>query len=101
MVRILLATLFLMAIPFVVYAIYETLRRGPDGLGARRPAAWESETVTRLGLGGCALAIVGFLALWGLENAGPKDGRYEPARYEDGKLIPGRIVPATAPDEGA
>ena len=88
MIRILLAALAMIAVPFVIYFLYDLVRGGPEGSGARNPKDWERESVLNLGLVGlflAALAIVGVVATGG----GSHDGTYTPARIENGKLIDG------------
>jgi len=41
MIRILLAVLAVIAVPFVIYFLYDLARRGPDGTGVRNPKDWE------------------------------------------------------------
>ncbi len=88
MIRILIAALAMIAVPFVIYFLFDLARGGPQGEGARNPKDWERESVLNLGLVGlflAALAIVGVVATGG----GSADGTYTPARIENGKLIDG------------
>jgi len=85
MIRILLAALAMIAVPFVIYFLYDLAR---SGSGARNPKDWERDSVLNLGLVGlflAALAIFGVVATGG----GSRDGTYTPARIENGKLIDG------------
>ena len=81
--RLLLTIIVPLLLPTAVYLIW--LRAaGTDG-GNERTWLW-------LGVAGVALAalVVGVLTLSG----GGVDGVYVPPHMEDGRLVPGRIVPA-------
>jgi peptidoglycan/LPS O-acetylase OafA/YrhL len=84
--RTILTQLLLFFAPFAIYALvlYATQR------DARGRENWPAKVVASLAIAGCALVIAGlfFFAHFG---GSPTSGVYEPARYEDGKLIPGRI----------
>ncbi len=92
--RILILILALGSLPFVVAALAEWLR---DRSGWRRRTLWGRERLQRLALLGLALAAAGSLAMALAMDPGGRSGRYEPARFENGKVTPGRIVPE-APD---
>ena len=88
MIRMLLAALAMIAVPFVIYFFYDLARRGPDGNGARNPKDWERDSVLNLGFVGlflAAVAIIGVVATGG----GSREGTYIPVRIENGKLIDG------------
>ena len=88
MIRIVLVIIALLAVPFVVYFLYDLARRGPDGRGAPSPKDWEEDRILNLGLAGLALAVVGMVAVLAF-GGGSRDGEYFPARIENGKLIDG------------
>lgn len=88
MIRLVGLYLFLFALPFVLYAayVYLTRRTLPEG-GVYAGAPWMSLAAT-----GVVLAIVSFLAI-AVFSGGDPDSVYVPARLEDGKIVPGRLVP--------
>lgn len=88
MIRIVLLTLALMAVPFLVYGLYEIIRSGPDGTGARSPRDWERDSMLNLGFVGLALGVAGIVFVLAT-SGGSRDGTYTPARIENGKLIDG------------
>lgn len=86
MARTLLTQILLFLAPFAIYAIvlYATRR------DAREKEHWPAKTVVSLAIAGGLLMIAGLLYFAQFGGA-PTSGVYEPARVEDGKLIPGRI----------
>jgi hypothetical protein len=74
--------------PFVAYAAYVWFTRGQ----MLEQEHWPLRVVAILGgvalmlVAGCFLAIVHFAGA-------PPGSNYEPAHIEDGKFIPGRVVP--------
>jgi len=88
MIRIILVSLALLAVPFVVYFLFELARGGPDGTGARKPKDWERDSVLNLGFVGLFLAFAGIVTVLVI-GSGSHDGKYTPARVENGKLIDG------------
>lgn len=70
-------------LPFLLYGLYiwHVKRSGRDGPEAT-PWFW-------LAAIGLALVILGFLG-WDLFGGGDL-GDYAPARFEDGRIVPGRI----------
>ena len=90
MARILILILALGSLPFVVAALYEWRR---DRTGWRR-ALWERGRLLKLTFAGIALAAAGSLAMAIAMDPGGRTGRYEPAKFENGRVTPGRIVPA-------
>ena len=84
--RTILTQFLLFFAPFAVYALvlYATSR------DARGREHWPVKIVASLAIAGCVLVIAGLL-LFAHFGGAPTTGVYEPARYEDGKLIPGRI----------
>jgi len=88
MIRIILVSLALLAVPFLVYLLYEIARAGPDGKGARNPKDWERDSVLNLAFAGLFLVFVGVVAIVAT-GGGSRDGTYTAARIENGKLIDG------------
>jgi len=86
MARTALTQLLLFLAPFAVYAIvlYATRR------DAREKEHWPAKTLIVLAVAGSVLFVGGLLYLAHFGGA-PTSGVYEPARIENGKLIPGRI----------
>ena len=84
--RTILTQFLLFFAPFAVYAVvlYATQR------DARGREHWPAKVLASLAIAGCVLVIAGLLFFAHFGGA-PTTGVYEPARYEDGKLIPGRI----------
>ena len=84
--RTILTQFLLFFAPFAVYAVvlYATQR------DARGREHWPAKVLASLAIAGCVLVIAGLLFFARFGGA-PTTGVYEPARYEDGKLIPGRI----------
>lgn len=88
MIRLVLVSLAMMAVPFIVYGIFEIVRSGPDGQGPRSPRDWERGSVLNLGFAGLALMVAALVFLIATDG-GSRDGTYVPARIENGKLIDG------------
>jgi hypothetical protein len=86
MARTILTELLLFFVPFAIYALvlYASQR------DAREKEHWPARRVASLAIAGFVLVIGGLLYFAHFGRA-PTTGVYEPARYEDGKLIPGRI----------
>lgn len=84
--RTILIQLGLFLAPFGVYALVLTATKK----SASEPENWPLKTVLTLATIGCVLVIAGLVLLSQFGGA-PPTGVYEPARYQDGKLIPGRI----------
>jgi hypothetical protein len=84
--RTILTQLLLFVAPFAIYALVLVATQRD----ARGRENWPVKIVASLAIAGCVLVIAGliFFAHFG---GSPTTGVYEPARYEDGKLIPGRI----------
>jgi hypothetical protein len=84
--RTALTQLLLFLAPFAIYAVvlYATQR------DAREKEHWPAKVVVPLAIAGSVLFIGGLLYLAHFGGS-PTSGVYEPARIEDGKLIPGRI----------
>lgn len=84
--RTVLIQLLLFLAPFAIYALvlYASRRDASD------PEHWPMQRVLSLAIAGSVLVIAG-LVYFAHFGGAPPGGVYEPARYEDGKLIPGRI----------
>lgn len=84
--RTILTQFLLFLAPFAIYAavLHFTKR------DAREREHWPVKMVMMLAIAGGVLVIVG-LILFAQFGGAPTSGVYEPARYKDGKLIPGRI----------
>jgi hypothetical protein len=82
MLRILLQYVLPLVLPFLAWLIYARLAHKPE-----RDAPWI----------GLAAAGVGLLAVslvtWGLLGGSEPGETYVPARFEDGKLVPGTTEP--------
>jgi hypothetical protein len=86
MARTILTELLLFLVPFALYALVLYASRRD----ARDREHWPVRRVASLAIAGFVLVIGGLLYFAHFDRA-PTTGVYEPARYEDGKLIPGRI----------
>jgi len=87
MLRTVLWNLFLLALPFLLYAAYVALARRER---VRAGEAWDQAPLSWLFIAGVVLVIASFLVL-GLVTEDPGEGRYVPARYEDGRIVPGEV----------
>jgi uncharacterized protein DUF6111 len=88
MIRPVLIELALFLAPFVAYAAYLWFTKTP----MFDPEHWTIRVLSTLGI--TALLLVGacFVAMVHFAGA-PPGSTYVPAHVEDGKLIPGRVVP--------
>lgn len=82
--RILLQVVLPFLAPFVVFALYRLLVTKGRKVLVRTP--WFLLTVAGMALACAALVSLAFL------GGAPPDGRYEPSRVEDGKIVPGQVV---------
>lgn len=78
---------------YLVWAWFTAQRREARDSGRRIPA-WQEWPWAWLVTAGAALLIVTLFALGFVQDGGP-GSHYSPARYEDGRLVPG-----TFSDEG-
>ncbi len=85
MLRLALLDAVLFLLPFAAYGIYVYAARA--GLA---PALRVGSPVLRLVAIGLGLAVVGLMLL-GVFGGERGQGRYVPAQYKDGKLIPGHF----------
>ena len=89
MIRQILLALILLATPFALYATYVTFVQKKK---AETGGTWDEAPLVWLLSAGVALILISltFLAL----NTGSEPGSaYRPARLEDGKLVPGEVIP--------
>ncbi len=77
-------------IAFVVWTIYRARRHQALATGQPIPAWQEYPWIWLVG-SGAVLAIVSVFTLGAIKDGGTTSS-YTPARYEDGKLIPGEFV---------
>jgi hypothetical protein len=89
LLRILLEIVLPFLAPFLLFFAYRLLVTKGSGLVERTP--WFVLVVS-----GLVLACASLVSLAFTGGAEP-GGRYEPARIEDGKIVPGAVRP---PDEG-
>ena len=86
-----LITLLGCALPFALYWLYQRQRA--------RAAAREQWPILILWLTGAILAAE-TLVLTALSQKGLPEGRYVPAQWENGRIIPPHVVPDAAPKPG-
>ena len=80
--------LLLFLLPFALYAAYLRLRQHDEEMPSKQHP-W-----TALFISGLVLVAASFV-FWGVfENANQR-GVYVPPHLEDGRLVPGRVVPET------
>ena len=82
MLRIVIINLFLFSLPFLLYFIWEKIRK---------PQQKDTPFFWLLGCGG-GLVFLGLIGLAQYDVGGP-DGVYVPPRFVDGEIIPGHIDP--------
>jgi hypothetical protein len=89
MVRVVLTELAIFFLPVILYAAYIAVRKSADG----EPIGWsifDELPLLPLFLAGTIL-VLGVIIYFASQSE-PNTGKtYEPPRYEDGKVIPGRI----------
>lgn len=78
--------LLLFLLPFALYGAYLYLRRH-DEQAFSKPHPW-----TALFISGLVLVAASFV-FWGLVEDANQRGVYVPPHLEDGRLVPGRVVP--------
>lgn len=84
--RTVLIQLLLFFAPFAAYALVLAVTKRD----AREYEHWPLKVIIPLATAGCVLVILGLIYFAHFGGA-PTTGVYEPARFEDGKLVPGRI----------
>ncbi len=85
MLRFLFQYLLPLLLPFLIYLAYVALTRGRTP-GWLDQAPWQTLAIT-----GVALLAVSLVS-WGLLTGPPPDEDYVPARFEDGRVVPGKTV---------
>ncbi len=88
MARLFVFNIFFFLLPFVAYAGYLLITRG----SFRNISEWQIQTIAWLALGGSLLMVAALLYFLQLQP-GDAGSTYVPATFEDGKIIPGRLVP--------
>ena len=80
-------------IPTIAYIIWVYFRqeREDAAIQGRRLPPWQDYPWTWLVTLGAVLTVVTVVVFGTLDGAGT-DAEYRPARYEDGKLVPGEFV---------
>lgn len=79
-------------LPAVLYLLIKSQSLGSFKLAARdAPWVW-------LAAGGVAFVAI-VLVTWAWTSGAPSDAKYEPPRYENGELIPGRLIEPDAPKQ--
>lgn len=85
--RVILFEFLLFLVPFAAFAAWAYVKRGQD----TRPI-FDDAPLFWLSAIGLVAVVIGFLSFSSLERTGT-DVVYEPARMEDGRIVPGRAVP--------
>jgi len=78
--------LLLFLLPFALYGAYQRLRRHDEETPAKQHP-W-----TALFVSGLVLVAASFV-FWGLVEDANQRGVYVPPHLEDGRLVPGRVIP--------
>ncbi|MGF1456379.1 MAG: DUF6111 family protein [Alphaproteobacteria bacterium] len=89
MIRLLLLRLLIILAPFILYAGYVALIRRENPF---RASSWQEAPLSWLAGASILCAVVSIVAL-GFILEGERNADYRPARFEDGKLVPGRLDP--------
>jgi hypothetical protein len=90
-----LITLACFALPFILYWIYDVVqrRRLRATSGSAALARREAWPLTILWLAGAVLAVETFILAALSEHGSSGEGRYVPAQWRDGKIVPPHYVP--------
>jgi hypothetical protein len=86
MIRLAAIEIALFLLPFALFALLLVVQRRALSLGLYR----EEAPMVGLAIGGLILVIVSLLALAAFHEGGAT-GAYVPDRFENGRVIPGRI----------
>jgi hypothetical protein len=86
MARLVAFNVIFFLLPFALYAGWLLATRGT----AANVDDWQGRTIAYLGLGGAVVLTVALVAFTSFRGA-PPGGVYQPAVFEDGRLIPGHI----------
>ena len=81
---------FLFLLPFALYALYLRFR------GSEENAAPLKHPWSILIISGLTLAATSFV-VWGVFENENQRGVYVPPHLEDGRVVPGRVLPETVP----
>jgi hypothetical protein len=88
MIRRALFELLLFLLPFALYAVYLKLaKEEPAETKSVRAHPW-----TVLFVSGLLLVAASFL-IWGIQDGAGQQGVYVPPHVEDGRVVPGQVVP--------
>ncbi|VAW11174.1 hypothetical protein MNBD_ALPHA09-926 [hydrothermal vent metagenome] len=85
--RVILFELLIFLLPFLAFAAWAYVKRGDD-----TTPLFDDAPVFWLSVVGLVGVVIGFLSFSSLERTGT-DVVYEPARMEDGRVVPGRALP--------
>jgi hypothetical protein len=94
MARLFAYNIFFFLLPFLAYAAYLLATRG----SFRNISQWQAQTIAWLALGGAVL-MVAALVYFTQFQAGEADSTYVPARFDNGRIIPGYLEPAAPSSE--
>lgn len=86
MIRLFAIEIALFLAPFAAFALFALMRRKAMSLGLFRDEA----PLMELAIGGLVLVIVSLLGLAAFHD-GSAGGTYVPDRFENGRVVPGRI----------
>jgi hypothetical protein len=84
MIRAVLTEVAVFLVPFVAYALFLAATRA----GVFSSTSWPAPLLLRLGLVAALLVILSLVLLANFSGA-PPESTYEPARLENGRLVPG------------
>ena len=87
MIRPVMTEFAIFVAPFVAYALYLLVTKS----GVLDRSSWPPKVLASLAIVAMVLMIGSFVILAHFSGE-PPGGTYEPARIEDGKFIPGRVV---------
>jgi heme/copper-type cytochrome/quinol oxidase subunit 3 len=87
MIRPILSEIAIFIAPFAAYAIYLFVTK--SGVLAR--SSWPPKVLASLAIVAMILMFGSFVIMAQFSGE-PPGGTYEPARIEDGKFVPGRVV---------
>lgn len=94
--RFLLLDAVFFLLPFVAYGAWLVFTRG----SMTNLEDWQARTIAYLAVAGAGLLLIALLAFIHYQTI-PPGGTYRPAHIEDGRIVPGQIVPdESAPGGG-
>ncbi len=91
--RLLLLRLLLVLLPFILYALYAAIIRKENPF---KVESWREAPLAWL-TGASIATMAAMLIVFALTIDGERSDDYRPARFEDGRLVPGRIDKEGAP----